>query len=424
MQAVRSATSARKNAAGFFQTFGVLLLLVCGLTFPDMVRAESIDELLARPAEFHRKEVSVTGRVTSLVVDRGEKPSTKFKLRDGDRTIPVYMRGAHGLSRGTLYRVDGVFLVKPSNDGSARISGIVGRVAAPQAVEVATGEPAEMRPSDATGSDAAAWMETDVAGEYGLSVSDLLEDPAAFDRTDVGLWGTVSSLVVSSGDTPSTKFKLDDGSGALPVFMRGARALVEGGMYEVDGVFLVKPPRSDGDRQHGLVARTVESLATAAALHEDPPEPPAAQPAVVPQPSVAHASEPVPEYELAELLADQVRFDRQVVSVTGRATSHTTRYGARTYQKFKLGDASGEIPVFVPEISPCRQGQLCKVTGVFLIKPAAAGAARVSGIKANVVERIADAAPRTWRGAVSRSGPQRSGARQGVDAAPSLFEAL
>lgn len=424
MPGVRSATSARKNAPGPYQTFGVLLILVCGLTFPDMARAESIDELLARPAEFHRKEVSVTGRVSSLVVDRGEKPSTKFKLRDGDRTIPVYMRGAHGLSRGTLYRVDGVFLVKPSNDGSARISGIVGRVAAPQAVEVATGEPADMRPSDAIGSDAAAWMETDLAGEYGLSVSDLLEDPAAFDRTDVGLWGTVSSLVVSSGDMPSTKFKLDDGSGALPVFMRGAHALVEGGMYEVDGVFLVKPSRSDGDRQHGLVARTVESLATAAALHEDPPEPPAAQPAVVPQPSVAHASEPVPEYELAELLADQVRFDRQVVSVTGRATSHTTRYGVRTYQKFKLGDGSGEIPVFVPEISSCRQGQLCKVTGVFLIKPAAAGAPRVSGIKANVVERIADVAPRTWRGAVSRSGLQRSGAQQGVDAATNLFEAL
>ena len=421
MPTVEPATSARKNAAGPYQTLGALLLLVFGLTFPDMARAESIGELLARPAEFHRKEVSVTGRVTSLVVDRGEKPSTKFKLRDGDRTIPVYMRGAHELSRGTLYRVDGVFLVKPSNDGSARISGIVGRIAAPQAVEVATGEPAETRPPDAIGSDAAARMETDLADEYGLSVSDLLEDPAAFDRTDVGLWGTVSSLVVSPGDTPSTKFRLDDGSGSLSVFMRGAHALVEGGMYEVDGVFLVKPSRSDGGRQHGLVARTVESLATAVALREDPP---AAEPAVVPQPSLIPPSEPVPEYELAELLADQARFDRQVVSVTGRATSHTTRYGARTYQKFKLGDASGEIPVFVPEISPCRQGQLCKVTGVFLIKPAAAGAPRVSGIKANVVERIADAAPRTWRGAVSRSGPQRPGIQQGVDATTNIFEAL
>ena len=421
MPTVEPATSARKNAAGPYKTFGVLLFLVFGLTFPDMARAESIDALLARPAEFHRKEVSVTGRVTSLVVDRGEKPSTKFKLRDGDRTIPVYMRGTHELSRGTLYRVDGVFLVKPSNNRSARISGIVGRVAAPQAVEVATGKPAETRPSDAAGLDAAAWMETDLAGEYGLSVSDLLEDPAAFDRIDVGLWGTVSNLVVSSGDTPSTKFKLDDGSGSLPVFMRGAHALVEGGMYEVDGVFLVKPSHSDGGRQHGLVARTVESLATAVALREDPP---AVEPAVVPQPSVVPPSEPVPEYELAELLADQARFDRQVVSVTGRATSHTTRYGARTYQKFKLGDASGEIPVFVPEISPCRQGQLCKVTGVFLIKPAAAGAPRVSGIKANVVERIADAAPRTWRGAVSRSGPQRPGIQQGVDATTNIFEAL
>lgn len=421
MQAVHPITPAPETAGGLLHIVAALLLAVFGLIGPDRVRAESIDELLARPAAFHRKAVSVTGRVTSIVIDRGEKPSTKFKLRDRGRTIPVYMRGAHELSRDTLYRVDGVFLVKPSNDGSERISGIVGRVAAPQAVEVAVGEPAETRPADAAASATSAWMEADSAGEYGLSVSDLLEDPVAFDRTDVGLWGTVSSLVVSSGDTPSTKFKLDDGSGALPVFMRGTQALVEGGAYEVDGVFLVKPADTGTARQNGLVARTVEPLDIGS---EDLPEPPATEPAPVPQPSTAPPSKPVPEYELAELLADQGRFDRQVVSVTGRATSHTTRYGARTYQKFKLGDGSGEIPVFVPETSPCRQGQLCKVTGVFLIKPAGAGAPRVSGIKANVVERLADAAPRTWRGAVSRRGPQRSGVQQGVDAAANLFEAL
>ena len=398
-----------------------LLFAVFGPMWPDTARAESIDELLARPAAFHRKEVSVTGRVTAIVIDRGEKPSTKFKLHDGTRTIPVYMRGAHELSRDTLYRVDGVFLVKPSNDGSARISGIVGRVAAPQAVEVAAGESTEPQSSEAADLDASAWMEADSAGEYGLSVSDLLEDPAAFDRTDVGLWGTVSRLVVASGDTPSTKFKLDDGSGSLPVFMRGAHALVEGGAYEVDGVFLVKQADTGTARQNGLVARTVEPLDMGS---EDPRDLPAMEPAPAPQPSAAPPSKPVPEYELAELLADQTRFDRQVVSVTGRATSHTTRYGARTYQKFKLGDGSGEIPVFVPEISPCKQGQLCKVTGVFLIKPAGAGAPRVSGIKANVVERLADAAPRTWRGAVSRSEPQRSGVQQSVDAATNLFEAL
>lgn len=421
MQAVHPVTLTREATVRPLSIGAALLLAVFGLIGPDRVRAESIDELLARPAAFHRKEVSVTGRVTSIVIDRGEKPSTKFKLRDRGRTIPVYMRGAHALSRDTLYRVDGVFLVKPSNDGSARISGIVGRVAKPQAVEVAAGEPTETRSSEAAGPDVSAWMEADVAGEYGLSVSDLLEDPAAFDRTDVGLWGTVSSLVTTSGDTPFSKFKLDDGSGALPVFMRGAHALVEGAMYEVDGVFLVKQTDTGTARQNGLVARTVEPLDIGS---EDPPEPPATGPASVPQPSTASPSKPVPEYELAELLADQARFDRQVVSVTGRATSHTTRYGARTYQKFKLGDGSGEIPVFVPETSPCRQGQLCKVTGVFLIKPAGAGAPRVSGIKANVVERLADAAPRTWRGAVSRSGPQRSGVQQGVDAAANLFEAL
>lgn len=421
MQAVHPVTPTRETAGRPFHIVAALLFAVFGPMWPDTTRAESIDELLARPAAFHRKEVSVTGRVTAIVIDRGEKPSTKFKLHDGKRTIPVYMRGAHALSRDTLYRVDGVFLVKPSNDGSARISGIVGRVAAPQAVEVAAGEPTETRLSEAPGPDASAWMEADSAGEYGLSVSDLLEDPTAFDRTDVGLWGTVSRLVVASGDTPSTKFKLDDGSGSLPVFMRGAHALVEGGAYEVDGVFLVKRADTGTARQNGLVARTVEPLDMGS---EDPRERPAAEPAPIPQPSAAPPSKPVPEYELAELLADQARFDRQVVSVTGRATSHTTRYGARTYQKFKLGDGSGEIPVFVPEISPCKQGQLCKVTGMFLIKPTGAGAPRVSGIKANVVERLADAAPRTWRGAVSRSEPQRSGVQQSVDAATNLFEAL
>ena len=228
----------------------------------------------------------------------------------------------------------------------------------------------------------------------GLLVADLLEDPAAFDRLAISLAGEISTLRVTNGDHPSTKFKLHDVSGELPVFMRGAGSLTEGESYEVDGVFLVKPTNDGTGEVSGIVASTVEpveaepsSVSVAEAPTDEPAEPP------------AHTA---PAYAVRALLADQAQFDRRFVSVTGQVTSLTTRYGARTYQKFKLTDGSGTIPIFIPGTASCEQGQICKVTGVFLTKRTQDGESEISGIKADVIEKVEDAPYRQWRSLVFR----------------------
>lgn len=394
--ASRLSTAAGGRLAGLsvrsvVATAAALALVVYGVTFPGWARAQSVGALLADPAGYHRREVSVTGRVATPVVDTGDRPSTKFRLRDAGRTLPVYMRGAHQLNPGARYRVDGVFVVKPSADGSTGISGIVGRTVEPAP------EPAESAVADRPG-----FAEPALLDAYSLSVEDLLADPAAFDRVDVGIRGTVARLSVTSGDRPHTKFLLDDGSGALPVYMRGAHRLSEGSAYEVDGVFLVQPAADGAGPHSGIVARTVEPLAVAVA-REDAGLPAAAP---VPPASAAPASErpayAAPEYALRELLADQAGFDRRFVSVTGRVTRMTTRYGERVYQKFKLRAQGADVPVFVPYEAGCRLGELCKVTGVFLIKPGTNGAAPVSGIRADTLERLAPAAYRQWTSVVFR----------------------
>ncbi len=378
----------RRSVTGLAALF-VLLLPVP--TWP-----QSVDALLSDPATFDRQEVTVTGQLTSLIIGEGEKPYTKFKLGDAAKTIPVFMRGVRALTEGETYEVGGVFLVKPASDGSKQISGIVG-----QTVLLLEEEPLEEEPlefvEDETAEEFAPQElanelseseETDVEGPPGLLVADLLEDPAAFDRLAVSLAGAVTTLRVTDGDNPSTKFKLHDVSGEIPVFMRGARSLTEGESYEIDGVFLVKPTNDGTGEVSGIVASTVE-----------PVEPEPAPVSVAEAPADEQGVSPAytaPTYAVRELLADQAQFDRRFVSVTGQVTSLTTRYGARTYQKFKLTDASGTIPIFIPGTSSCEQGQICKVTGVFLIKRTQDGESEISGIKADATEKVEDAPYLQW----------------------------
>ena len=316
------------------------------------------------------------GEVTTLRVTEGDTPSTKFKLHDASGEIPVFMRGVQMLTEGETYEVGGVFVVKPAGDGAAQVSGIVGQTVLPLAEE-----PLE-------------FAEAAIEDPPGLLVADLLEDPAAFDRLAISLAGEVSTLRVTNGDHPSTKFKLRDVSGDIPVFMSGARSLTEGESYEVDGVFLVKPTNDGTGEVSGIVASTVE-----------PVEPEPAPVSIVEAPTDEPAEPPAytaPGYAVRDLLADQMQFDRRFVSVTGQVTSLTTRYGARTYQKFKLTDDSGTIPVFIPGTASCEQGQICKVTGVFLIKRTRDGESEISGIKADAIEKVEDAPYRQWRSLVFR----------------------
>ena len=361
-----------------------------------------VADLLENPEAFDRQIVSLAGEVSTLRVTEGDNPSTKFKLHDASGDIPVFMRGVQPLTEGETYEVGGVFLVKPAGDGSTQISGLVGQTVLPLEQELLPGEPLEFAEEETAEEfelqelvdEPLEWEETAPDDPIGLLVADLLEDPAAFDRLAISLAGEVSTLRVTNGDHPSTKFKLHDASGEIPVFMSGARSLTEGESYEIDGVFLVKPTNDGTGEVSGIVARTVEpvepepvSVSVAEAPVNEPEEPPA---------------NTAPVYTVRALLADQAQFDRRFVSVTGQVTSLTTRYGARTYQKFKLTDGSGTIPIFIPGTSPCEQGQICKVTGVFLIKRTQDGESEISGIKADAIEKVEDAPYLQWRSLVFR----------------------
>ncbi len=371
-------------------------------TAVDDIPGLLVADLLEAPAAFDRREVSLAGEVTTLRVTEGDNPSTKFKLHDASGEIPVFMRGVQTLTEGELYEVGGVFLVKPASDGSTRISGIVGQTVLPLEKEPLSEEPLEFAEKETAeefelqelADEPLELEETALDDPIGLLVADLLEDPAAFDRLAISLAGEVSTLRVTNGDHPSTKFKLHDVSGEIPVFMSGARALTEGESYEIDGVFLVKSTNDGTGEVSGIVASTVEPVEPEPApvpVAEAPTDEPATPPAYT-----------APVYTVSALLADQAQFDRRFVSVTGQVTSLTTRYGARTYQKFKLTDGSGTIPIFIPGTSPCEQGQICKVTGVFLIKRTQDGESEISGIKADAVEKVEDAPYLQWRSLVFR----------------------
>ena len=180
---------------------GLAVLLVLLLPVPTW--PQSVDELLSDPATFDRQGVKVTGQVTTLIVEEGEKPYTKFKLGDADQTIPVFMRGAQALTEGESYEVDGVFLVKPSSDGSEQISGIVGQAVLPlllleeESMEVAEEETAEdLEPQELEDPQA----ESEVtAAATDLLVGELLDDPVVFDRQAISVSGEITTLVIEAG---------------------------------------------------------------------------------------------------------------------------------------------------------------------------------------------------------------------------------
>ena len=392
-----------------FRRSAVGLAVLLGLLLPVPTWPQSVDELLSDPAAFDRQEVTVTGQVTTLIIEEGEKPYTKFKLGDADRTISVFMRGVQALTEGESYEVGGVFLVKPAGDGSTQVSGIVGRTVLPLEEEPLVEEPLEFAEDETAEEfvpqeledELAEFEEADVDDPPGLLVADLLEDPAAFDRLAISLAGEVTTLRVTEGDNPSTRFKLHDVSGEIPVFMRGVGLLTEGESYEVDGVFLVKPTNDGTGEVSGIVAGTVEPVEAETVL-----VPVAAVPT---DEQAAPPAYTAPTYAVRDLLADQAQFDRRFVSVIGQVASLTTRYGARTYQKFKLADSGGTIPVFIPGTSSCELGQICKVTGVFLIKRTQDGESEISGIKADAVEKVEDAPYLQWASIVFRERLDRPG---------------
>jgi len=387
---------------------GVALLVV--VLLPLSAWPHTVGELLSDPSIFDRQEVRVTGQVTTLIIEEGDGPYTKFKLQDGSGSIPVFMRGVQHINRAEIYQIDGVFLVKPSGDDSTQISGIVAK----------TIQPVENYSERVVAAASDLEAESDAPR---TTVGELLDYPSFFDRQEVSATGRVTRLSIEEGEKAYTKFKLQDESGSIPVFMHGAKRLTEGATYHVDGVYVVKPTRDGSGQVSGIVAKAIESIGSAdsvASVEETP--------TLVAESSESDAETPdsveqvvydAPVYTVGELLSDPPRFDRQLVSVTGQVTTLITRYGEKTYRKFKLQDESGSMPVFIQGTPSFKQGQICRVTGVFLVKKTHDGAALISGIKADAVAKVDDAPYRKWTSVVFQ---RRSRGRRTDSGVPGGFD--
>ena len=225
---------------------------LCVLLSFSFAIAQTVGELLSDPSTFDRQEVRITGQVRMLIIEEGGKPYTKFRLQDESGTLPIFMRGAQHINQNETYQIDGVFLVKPSGDGSTQISGIVAKTIKPAedySERVSAGTP-DLESEAVSGPSS--------IDEPSTTVGELLDYPSFFDRQEVSATGRVSRLAIEEGERPYTKFKLQDESGTIPVFMHGAKPLTEGATYHVDGVYVVKPRRDGSGQVSGIVAKAVE----------------------------------------------------------------------------------------------------------------------------------------------------------------------
>lgn len=75
----------------------------------------------------------------------------------------------------------------------------------------------------------------------------------------------------------------------------------------------------------------------------------------------------VEAHAITELLQRPTAFDQQKVTLTGEAVHMVTRYGEATYTTFDLLDDKGaSVSVLVSEMPTCKQGEICRVSGVFV----------------------------------------------------------
>jgi hypothetical protein len=90
---------------------------------------------------------------------------------------------------------------------------------------------------------------------------------------------------------------------------------------------------------------------------------------------------------MSEILQHPRAFDQQKVTLTGEAARMVTRYGEATYTTFDLLDAKGStVSVLVSEMPTCKQGEICRVSGVFV--------AEKRMILPEKVEKVSEAEPK------------------------------
>ena len=146
--------------------------------------------------------------------------------------------------------------------------------------------------------------------------------------------------------------------------------------------------------QRVLVLRLIVGLAGSAALF------------LVLLPAVVSA------HTIAEVVKTPAAFDQQVVSVVGKVANVVTRYGDTPYTVFDLLDADDTVlSVFAWEKPPCKQGDLCHVTGTFVLEKTVGAYVLARGVEAEKVEKVSEAEYKT-AGQLFRK-KRRSGAGPG-----------
>ncbi|MBI3250140.1 MAG: hypothetical protein HYZ50_26900 [Deltaproteobacteria bacterium] len=70
---------------------------------------------------------------------------------------------------------------------------------------------------------------------------------------------------------------------------------------------------------------------------------------------------------IAQLVGNPKSFDQQAVTVAGESANVVTRYGEAPYTTMDLVDGEGtSLAVLVSKIPDCKQGEICRVSGLFV----------------------------------------------------------
>ena len=72
-------------------------------------------------------------------------------------------------------------------------------------------------------------------------------------------------------------------------------------------------------------------------------------------------------HTIAEVLQTPSAFDQQTLTVEGQVANVVTRYGEAVSTTFDLlGVEGGKLAILVSGVPQCRQGEICKVSGLFV----------------------------------------------------------
>ncbi|MBI3302158.1 MAG: hypothetical protein HYZ72_08810 [Deltaproteobacteria bacterium] len=101
-------------------------------------------------------------------------------------------------------------------------------------------------------------------------------------------------------------------------------------------------------------------------------------------------------HTIAEVMKTPAAFDQQPVNVAGEVANVVTRYGETLYTTFDLVDADGVVlPVFTWGKPAFKQGDLCRVTGTFVLEKTVGTHTLAHGVEAEKVEKVSAAGYQT-----------------------------